>query len=550
VKEIVKVNLDNDMDLILAHKRAMKLCELSGLSLVTQTSLATAVSEIARCAIEFGKEATLTLGIDSEKGKKYLKAVISDREDFSPQCNEAANYARKLVEEVTIVKTGKEVQVILKQNVAFQGILSENKIQSFVEYFEKEPPISAYDELRRKNLLLQEFAEKLRESESDYRILTDSLPIMMFIVNSRGLITYTNKWLKEYLGSMPNEVNSTAWQNFIHPLDYPAFFKELNSALTRHVTFNGQYRLRERDTENYLWHLVSILPIKNDKQVVLRWTGLLVDIHAQKLVEQTLKDNKELQVTQKELFNNQAELQKKVIELNRSNHELEQFAHLATHDLQEPLRKLFFYSDLLKKKFGSSMDPSAVPVLNNMASAVSRMKELINDLLSYSRLQKQDVPFEEVKLNEVMAEVIKDLDLQIREKSATIDVAEMPVITGNILRLRQLFSNLVSNSLKYSRAGVAPHIQVSVDNQPPDVVIRFRDNGIGFEEKHKEKIFGLFERLHTRDQFPGTGIGLSICRKIIELHHGKIIAHGAPDEYAEFEITLPLTQSIPVAEEQ
>jgi len=545
VKEIVRVNLENDMDLILAHKRAMKICELSGLSLVVQTSLATAVSEIARCAIEFGREATLVLGIDSEKGKKSLKAIISDREDFSPQCTEAATYAKKLVDEVSITKNGRDgIQVVLKQNVAFQGLLTENKIQSFLEYFEKEPPISAYDELRRKNLLLQDFAEKLRESESDYRILTDSLPIMMFSANNRGVITYTNKWLKEFLGSTPSEINSTGWQNFIHPLDYPGFYKELNNALARQSGFNGQYRFKEKDSDNYLWHMVSILPLKNDKQLVVRWTGLLVDIHAQKLVEQTLKDNKELQETQKELFNNQAELQKKVIELNRSNHELEQFAHLATHDLQEPLRKLFFYSDLLKKKFSSSMDESGVTVLNNMASAASRMKELINDLLSYSRLQKQDVAFEEVKLSEVMTDVLKDLDLQIREKSAIIDVAELPVITGNVLRLRQLFSNLVSNSLKYSKKGVAPHIQVTVENQVPDVVIRFRDNGIGFEEKHKEKIFGLFERLHTRDQFPGTGIGLSICRKIVELHHGKITANGAPDEYAEFEITLPLTQLI------
>lgn len=531
------------MDLILAHKRAMKLCELSGLSLVVQTSLATAVSEIARCAIEYGKNANLTLGIETEKGKKLLKAVITDTEDFSLQCGEAATYAKRLVDEVAIAKSGKELQVSLKQHVSFQGLLTDNKIQSFVEYFQQEPPISAYDELRRKNLLLQDFAEKLRESESDYRILTDSLPIMMFTVSNRGIITYTNKWLKEFLGSTPAEINSTGWQNFIHPIDYPGFYKELNNAITRQVAFNGQYRFKEKGSEEYVWHLVSILPLKNDKQVILRWTGLLVDINAQKTVEQTLKDNKELQSTQKELFDNQSELQKKVIELNRSNHELEQFAHLATHDLQEPLRKLFFYSDVLKKKFSSSLDPAGVTVLNNMASAASRMKELINDLLSYSRLQKQDVTFEEVKLNDVMSEVLKDLDLQIREKSATIDIADLPMITGNLLRLRQLFSNLVSNSLKYSRAGIPPHILITTETQPPDVLIRFRDNGIGFEEKHKEKIFGLFERLHTRDQFPGTGIGLSICRRIVELHHGKITAIGSPNEFAEFEITLPLTQT-------
>lgn len=530
------------MDLVLAHKRAMKLCELSGLSMVVQTSLATAVSEIARCAIEHGNNATLTLAVDSEKGKKMLKAIVSDDIDFSAQAIEAASYAKRLVDDVALVRNGKDFLVILKQNVAFQGILTENKIQSFVEYFQSEPPISAYDELRRKNLMLQEFAEKLKESEADYRILTDSLPIMMFAVNNRGMITYANKWLKEFLGTTPSDLTNTAWQNFVHPVDYPAFYKDFSNAVTRQIPFNGEFRFREQNTETYLWHLVSIIPLKNEKGIISRWTGLLVDINAQKMVEQTLKDNKELQATQKELFNNQSELQKKVIELNRSNHELEQFAHLATHDLQEPLRKLFFYSDLLKKKFSASMDPTAVTVLNNMASAASRMKELINDLLSYSRLQKLDVTFEEVNLNEVLLEVLRDLDLPIREKNATIDIAELPVITGNLLRLRQLFGNLVSNSLKYSRAGVPPHIQITVVNHAPDVVITLRDNGIGFEEKHKERIFGLFERLHTRDQFPGTGIGLSICRKIVELHHGKISANGSLNEYAEFEVTLPLTQ--------
>lgn len=530
------------MDLILAHKRAMKLCELSGLSLLVQTSLATAVSEIARCAIEHGKNSILVLAIDTEKNKKVLKAIIRDPNDFSSQCLEAAVYAKRLVNDVTVTRAPKEFSVIMKQEVSFQGLLSDNKIQSFIDYFVSEPPVSPYDELRRKNLMLQDFADKLKESESEYKILTDSLPIMMFSANNRGVITYSNRGLKDFLSGVPTELNATSFQPHIHPGDFPAFNKELTNSITRQTGFNGQYRFRDGDSEEYLWHVFSILPLKNEKQIVTRWTGLIIDINAQKLVEQAARDNEELQETQKQLFLNQEELQKKVIELNRSNHELEQFAHLATHDLQEPLRKLFFYSDTLKRKYATTLDASGVGTLNNMASAATRMKDLINDLLNYSRLQKQNVPFEEVNLNLVISEVIKDLDIPIREKNATIDLPVIPSLIGNELRLRQLFNNLISNSLKYSRKEAAPHIVIDATTNEDHLTIKVRDNGIGFEEKHKERIFELFERLHTREQFPGTGIGLSICRKIVELHHGKIRADSVLNEWAEFEITLPLTQ--------
>jgi len=537
------------MDLILAHKRAMKLCELSGLSLLTQTSLATAVSEVARCAIEYGQGASLILGVDLEKGRKLLKAVITTSNDISAQCTEATSYARKLVDDTEISRNGKLFQVALKQDVNFQGILTENKIQSFIDYFQAEPPISAYDELRRKNLMLQDFAEKLRESESDYRTLTDSMPTMMFSVNHRGIITYTNKWLREYLSPIPSELNSPVWKTIIHPADFPTFNKELQSSITLQTPFTGQYRVRENQTDSYLWHAFSIIPLKNEKQIVMRWTGLIVDINAQKTVEQTLKDNKELHEAQEQLFHNQEELQKKVIELNRSNHELEQFAHLATHDLQEPLRKLFFYSDVLNKKYSSTLDQAGVTVLKNMTSAASRMRELINDLLSYSRLQKQDVVFEHVNLNDVVAEVLRDLDIQIKEKNAVIEADELPNVTGNVLRLRQLFNNLLSNSLKYSKSDVAPLIKITVTDDPPNIIITVKDNGIGFEEKHKERIFGLFERLHTREKYPGTGIGLSICRKIVELHHGKIEASSVLNEYSSFQVTLPLLhENISVSE--
>lgn len=542
MKEIVRVNLENEMDLILAHKRAMKLCELTGLSLIVQTSFATAVSEIARTAIEYGQSARMILGIESLSTKKLLKAVISDTIDFTHRANEACTYARRLVDEVEITRSGREVNINLKQQLNFGGILTDAKIESFLTYFRNEPPLSAYDELRRKSLLLQEFAEKIRESDNEYRTLTDSLPLMMFSVNNRGLITYTNKWLQEYLGSIPKEFNSTAWQNFLHADDYNSFNKELANAIRRQNAFNGQYRFREKSTGNFLWHMFSAIPLKNEKDVVVRWIGFIVDVHAERQVNQTLKDNQELKETQRQLYQNQDELQHKVIELNRSNYELEQFAHLASHDLQEPLRKLFFYSDVLKRKYSDKVDAAGVGMLNSMTQAASRMKELINDLLSYSQLQKQKLQFENVDLNVVIQDIIKDLDLVIKEKKAIVSVAKLPDIVGNTLRIRQLFSNLISNSLKYSKKDIAPAIDISVETNDGHCHISVRDNGIGFEEQYSEKIFGLFERLHTRDQFPGTGIGLSICKRIVELHKGKISAESIPGEYSVFSVQLPVTQ--------
>jgi PAS domain S-box-containing protein len=382
----------------------------------------------------------------------------------------------------------------------------------------------------------------LKESENEYRILTDSLPLMMFSASHRNIITYTNKWLQDFFGSLPKELNANAWQNYLHPQDYSHFTKDLNAALQRQTPLTGQYRFKETRSGNFLWHMISIIPLKNEKDIILRWIGFIVDIHANKVVEQTLKDNRELKETQRQLFDNQSELQTKIIELNRSNYELEQFAHLASHDLQEPLRKLLYYSDVLKKKYSENIDASGVNMLNNMGLAALRMRELINDLLSYSQLQQQKLEFEDVDLNNVLQEVVKDFDVGIREKNASITIAKLPNIRGNTLRIRQLFANLVSNSLKYSKSDVPPQIEIGVSYTDDKVSIQVKDNGIGFEEEYKERIFDLFERLHTRDKFPGTGIGLSICKKIVELHNGNVTASSRPGEYSIFQVTLPLKQ--------
>jgi light-regulated signal transduction histidine kinase (bacteriophytochrome) len=287
--------------------------------------------------------------------------------------------------------------------------------------------------------------------------------------------------------------------------------------------------------------MISVIPVTNDKDVVMNWIGFMVDIHAQKEFDQTVKDNQQLKVIQEELVTNQEELQAKIIELNRSNYELEQFAHLATHDLQEPLRKLFFYSDVLKTKYADKIDESGLSLLKNMTTAAARMKELITDLLNYSRLHQQKIEFETVDLNLVLEDILKDFEISIQEKSAGIEIDALPSVKGNSSTLRQLFGNLISNALKYSRKEVPIRIQITTLTDNNNAVIKVKDNGIGFKEEYQERIFGLFERLHTRDEFPGTGIGLSICRKIVELHHGTISATSTPGDHSTFEVSLPLS---------
>lgn len=541
MKEIVSVNLENDMDLILAHKRAMKLCELTGFSLIAQTSIATAISEVARCAIEYGDSAELKLGIGIRTGRKVLEAVIHDSRDFAQRCNEAIQYARRLVEEVVVVTKTKEFDITLAQPLPFANTLTEAKLQSFIDYFKSEPPISAYDELRRKNHILQDLAVKLRESESDYRILTDSLPLMMLSIDKRGTITYTNKWLQDFLPQVPKQLTGAAWQPLIHADDFSSFSREMQYAFAKQIRFIGEFRFLQKSNNDFVWHIFSMIPLKTDDDIIIRWIGFIFDIHAQKQIEQALKDNRELKETQKQLYENQAELKAKIIELNRSNYELEQFAHLASHDLQEPLRKLLFYSDLLKQKYCSHIGEQGTTVLNHMGMAAGRMKELINDLLSYSQLHQQNLTFEAVDLNTVIQEIVRDLDISIKEKMATIHTDNLPILRGNKIRLRQLFLNLISNALKYSKKDIPPHITITSSAVNGHVSIKVRDNGIGFAEEYREKIFDLFERLHSRDQVPGTGIGLSICRKIAELHNGSISAVSTQGEFAEFSLILPVS---------
>ena len=248
-------------------------------------------------------------------------------------------------------------------------------------------------------------------------------------------------------------------------------------------------------------------------------------------------------------------LRHKTEELVRSNHELDQFASVAAHDLQEPLHTIQVFSDLLRVKCGDVFPDSGKEFLNRILKASGRMQRLIQDLLVYSRLENQERNPEPVALGEVIEDILHDFAVRIEEKHAKIEVGELPILESDKTQMRQLLQNLIGNALKFHKPGEAPVVRLSAsvmkerrqqDGVHPDLLcqLRIEDEGIGMDEQYTDRIFGMFKRLHGRDEFEGTGIGLAVCKKIVDRCGGNICVHSELGKGSIFLITLPMWNPI------
>jgi PAS domain S-box-containing protein len=299
-------------------------------------------------------------------------------------------------------------------------------------------------------------------------------------------------------------------------------------------------------------HIVAVAGVGNKAdpydeidviQLRLLMDGMWRLLHRKKVQEQLASANEELE----------ARVQQRTAELARSNAELEQFAYVASHDLQEPLRKIVAFGDRLATKSKDTLSEEGLDYLRRVQNAATRMQDLINALLLYSRATTRAQPFTRVNLSALVQEVLGDLELPIEETGALVEVTELPTIDADPTQMRQLLQNLIANALKFRRPDVAPQVRISARILLPDEVtaalvtaadsaveLTFADNGIGFEPRFAERIFSLFQRLHARDEYAGTGIGLALCRKIAQRHGGTIAATGIPGEGSTFTVTLPL----------
>ncbi len=377
------------------------------------------------------------------------------------------------------------------------------------------------DEVQRTNLVLNE-AEKLSRLGSWEWYLSDGR-----LRWSEGMYRIMNL-SKDY------EPDFEEYFDFVHEEDREMVRRTIKENVSSRLSYEMEFRLILRDGE-FKYVKSTGHPVYNEFGEVYAHTGTLQDITAQKKHEMELEDKNR--------------------ELEDSNKNLEQFAYIASHDLQEPLRKIRAFGGRLADKYESQLDGKGTDYLNRMQNAAERMQTLINDLLKYSRVARNQAPLQETELNDVIRGVIDDLETTIRESDASVFVDELPVVSGDPLQLRQLFQNLLTNALKFVPSERTPEIKIwaeypdqnGTDKQENEFVrqvsVKIRDNGIGVDERYKERIFGLFERLHGRSEYSGTGIGLAICKRVVQNHNGEIRVESEKGKGTTFEIIFPIKQT-------
>jgi PAS domain S-box-containing protein len=332
------------------------------------------------------------------------------------------------------------------------------------------------------------------------------------------------------------DTNYKFMESFIHPDDKKRIKEATMLALDSGSDMNTEYKIiTAKQNIKTIHYLGSVIKNKDGKKLML--AGSIRDITNQRLIEKDLKD--------------------KVDELHHSNRELEDFAYVASHDLQEPLRKITTFSDRLSEKYKELLTGDGAMYLSRMTASAENMRKLINDLLEFSRISKNVLPYEPVSLDAILKQVGGDLELVIEETGTVINSDQLPEIEAVASQMKQLFGNIINNAIKFHKIDVTPVITIETSilsekerkkfDLKKNVVyhkVQITDNGIGFENEYAQRIFQVFQRLHGKSEYPGSGIGLAICKKILEHHHGLIYAESIPDKGARFTFIIPQSQQM------
>ena len=383
-------------------------------------------------------------------------------------------------------------------------------------------------------ILLRDVTEERLETQRIQSIL-EALPQMAWTTDPGGSVTYLTQGWYFYTGQKQEEALGDGWASVIHPEDSEKLLAQWKASLSTGKPFQQAARYRKANGE-YRWHLARGSAIKNQAQEITMWVGTCTDIHDQILHAEELE----------------RKVKERTQSLEASNAELEQFAHISSHDLQEPLRKISIFTSLLLENADETLNDAAKKYLDKINATAERMSASLHALLSYTRLHREE-RFVPVNLNEVVSNVLVDLELLISQKQASITVEDLPEVKAIPIQMQQLFYNLINNALKFAKKDQPPEIAITSRQLMEEELVRFpkllqfktyyeivvKDNGIGFDPIHSEKIFTIFQRLHPRSQYEGTGIGLSLVKKVATNHKGEVYAVSEPGKGTAFHIVLP-----------
>jgi PAS domain S-box-containing protein len=359
--------------------------------------------------------------------------------------------------------------------------------------------------------------DALRESEKKYRSIVETANEGIMITDPSAKIKFVNIKFSEMIGYSIEEL---VGMDSFSLIDRDEYEKAKQRVENRKKGISGEYDLKFR-TKNgkELWTHGSVSPIYDHNGSHISNLTMYTDISERKKAEN--------------------EIQKTLDELRRSNQELERFAYVSSHDLQEPLRMVTLYSQLLEKRYKDRLDDDADDFIDFIVENAKRMKYLIDDLLEYSRITRQTKEFEDTDLGKVLGNVLTNLSLPIIENDVDVTYDSLPTVLADKNQMLQVFQNLITNAIKF-RGEEPPKIDISAQKNKKEWIFAFKDNGIGIDSKHQEQIFEVFKRLHTREEYPGTGIGLSIVQKIIERHGGRIWVESESGKGTIFYFTIPM----------
>jgi len=358
------------------------------------------------------------------------------------------------------------------------------------------------------------------EGGDDYAF-AEAIPQLFFASGPDGRPVYFNRRWYDYTGFVRRDVLDPAedWIAPLHPEDVGRCRDAWRDSLRRGAALEVECRIRSVDG-GHRWFVGRAVPLLNAAGAVSRWFGTCTDVDA--LLERLVAE--------------------RTAELKRSNDDLETFALIASHDLQEPLRKVQAFGDRLAARCGPVLDDQGRDYLNRIVAAAERMRNLINDLLAFSRMAGPARPFTAVDLGAVASAVVSDLAIAIERSGGRVEVGPLPTIQADPTQMRRLLQNLIGNAIKFHGPGRPPTVRVSarIGPEPDRCELEVADDGIGFDEAYLDRIFQVFQRLHGRNEYEGTGMGLAICRKIVERHSGRITATSEPGVGSTFRVALPV----------